>query len=283
MTNRMLATTTIVLLSFAMVGCSTMARLHKNMAIGAGLGAAAGGLWGAAGESNFDAGEGLLVGALAGATAGALVSDAQERAYRQDQSDAIDTKDATIAQLQEDNRSLQRQLGAANQDLATARRRIADLENQVANLQAELQRRGGAVSTTVARTAPIPLREITLLSDVLFAPGSNVLTDAGRQALDDAAQQVMAAGAGHYVQIEGHTDSDPIRSSGFRTNWDLGAARSLAVLHYLLGKGISPQRLSAATMGQYQPVASNTTAADKASNRRAVIVIYSSWPRAERR
>jgi chemotaxis protein MotB len=78
--------------------------------------------------------------------------------------------------------------------------------------------------------------------------------------------------------VEGHTDSDPIRHSGWKSNWELGAARSLTVLHYLADKaGVDPAMMSAATFSKYQPVAGNDNAQGKAQNRRAVIVIYNNW------
>lgn len=75
------------------------------------------------------------------------------------------------------------------------------------------------------------------------------------------------------IMIEGHTDSDAIRA-GWTSNWELGAARALAVLHFMTKEcGIDGARLSAITYSHYRPVAGNATEAERSKNRRAVVVI----------
>jgi flagellar motor protein MotB len=266
MRQRVLALAVMFAVATSMIGCASMNHVEKGMALGAGLGAAIGGIWGAEGGGDLSAGEGLLVGAAAGATVGALVGDQMDRKTNAELEKTIADKDAQIKALQEENRNLSRQLADANQQIANLKRQIADLEKQVADLKAELATRGA------------PRREITLLSDVLFNPGSDVLSDAGKKALDDAATKLKAEPAGSFVQIEGHTDSDPIKVSSWKSNWELGAGRSLIVLHYLISKGVAPASLSAATFSEYQPVAPNTTADGKSKNRRSIIAIYSNWP-----
>ena len=64
---------------------------------------------------------------------------------------------------------------------------------------------------------------------------------------------------------EGHTDVRPINSPQFRNNWELSAARAISVVQYLIGKGVSPQRLVAAGFGEFQPIDSDKT--DEAFNR----------------
>jgi chemotaxis protein MotB len=121
--------------------------------------------------------------------------------------------------------------------------------------------------------------EISLMTDVLFKPGSVILSDQGKKALDEAAKTIMEQHGDKFITVEGHTDSDQIKLSKWDSNWQLGSARSLAVLNYLLKQGVDPAKSSAATYGPYQPIASNDTKEDKAKNRRAVIVIYTGWPR----
>ena len=52
----------------------------------------------------------------------------------------------------------------------------------------------------------------------------------------------------------GHTEMRPITSGAFNSNWDLSAARAISVVQYLIGKGVSPQRLVAAGFGEFQPI-----------------------------
>jgi chemotaxis protein MotB len=75
------------------------------------------------------------------------------------------------------------------------------------------------------------------------------------------------------VRVEGNTDSEPIHSAVYPSNWELSTARADAVLEYLLGHGVKPARLSVAGYGQQNPIASNDTASGRAANRRVDLVI----------
>jgi chemotaxis protein MotB len=76
------------------------------------------------------------------------------------------------------------------------------------------------------------------------------------------------------VRLEGHTDSVPIHNSRFRSNWELSAARSIAMLEVLSGKfEISVGRFAVAGYADTVPVASNDTDEGRAHNRRVDIVI----------
>src|SRR5206468_9709943 len=56
------------------------------------------------------------------------------------------------------------------------------------------------------------------------------------------------------LRVDGHTDVRPINSPQFRSNWELSVARAISVVQYLVGKGVSPQRLVAAGFGEFQPI-----------------------------
>ncbi len=76
------------------------------------------------------------------------------------------------------------------------------------------------------------------------------------------------------VRLEGHTDSTPINTPRFHSNWELSSARSIAILELLTGKfGVPRNRLSIAGYADTAPVASNDTEEGRARNRRADIVI----------
>jgi chemotaxis protein MotB len=81
----------------------------------------------------------------------------------------------------------------------------------------------------------------------------------------------------NYIRVEGHTDNVPIRSSLFRSNWDLSAARATNVVELFVNESkVSPARLSEVGYGEYRPVATNETDAGRAKNRRVDIVIINS-------
>lgn len=115
---------------------------------------------------------------------------------------------------------------------------------------------------------------ITFLAEVFFDSGKDQIRSDGKESLKKVAQVLNANVPDSNVAIEGHTDNDPIKHSGWKSNWELSSARALAVLHYFIDEaGIKPERLSANGYGEYKPVASNDTLKGKQQNRRVEIVI----------
>jgi chemotaxis protein MotB len=78
------------------------------------------------------------------------------------------------------------------------------------------------------------------------------------------------------VRLEGHTDNVPIETHEFPSNWELSAARAMAVLGFLNRQfQIEPQRLALAGYADSHPVADNSSAEGRAKNRRVDIVVLS--------
>jgi chemotaxis protein MotB len=75
------------------------------------------------------------------------------------------------------------------------------------------------------------------------------------------------------VEVEGHTDSIPISTEKFPSNWELSTARASAVVRYFIAKGINPERLKASGYADTKPIASNATPEGRAQNRRVEVVI----------
>ena len=112
-------------------------------------------------------------------------------------------------------------------------------------------------------------------SEVIFATGQANVSAAGKEQLADIAsalreiEKSIPENIPWVLQIEGHTDSDPIaNSSFFRDNWDLSTERALSVVRFLRSEGISANRLAAAGYGEFQPIDSGNSAASKQRNRR---------------
>jgi chemotaxis protein MotB len=114
---------------------------------------------------------------------------------------------------------------------------------------------------------------VTFLSEVLFDSGKADIRKEAYASLDKVAKVLVESASGMYVGIEGHTDNQPIKYSGWKSNWDLSGARAKSVLNYLISKEVEPQRLSFIGYGEYRPVASNNTAEGRKKNRRVEIVI----------
>jgi chemotaxis protein MotB len=75
------------------------------------------------------------------------------------------------------------------------------------------------------------------------------------------------------VEVEGHTDSIPISTEKFPSNWELSTARASSIVRYFIAKGINPERLKASGYADTKPIASNTTPEGRAQNRRVEVVI----------
>lgn len=159
------------------------------------------------------------------------------------------------------------------------KRDLTDLERQKTDLERakeELEKRMG--SEISDKEVKVEMLErglvITFVAEVLFDSGKDVLRPEAFIKLDKVANVLNTTVKDLGVGIEGHTDSDPIRHSGWKSNWELSVARALSVLHYMIDKqAVDPHRLSATGFGEFRPVAPNTAKEDKQKNRRVEIVI----------
>jgi chemotaxis protein MotB len=80
------------------------------------------------------------------------------------------------------------------------------------------------------------------------------------------------------LQVEGHTDSNPIHTARFRSNWELSAARSIAMMELLATQfGIDRQRMIIVGFADTSPETTNDTAEGRAANRRVNIVILNKY------
>ncbi|MBS1271651.1 MAG: Motility protein B [Candidatus Marinimicrobia bacterium] len=76
------------------------------------------------------------------------------------------------------------------------------------------------------------------------------------------------------IRVEGHTDSDPYYGREFESNWELSAARALAVVKYMTAStGLEEQKFSALGYGEYRPIVPNTSESNKQRNRRVEIYL----------
>lgn len=118
---------------------------------------------------------------------------------------------------------------------------------------------------------------VTFVSEIFFDSGKDTVKEAGKETLYRVAEVLNRDVPDSTVAVEGHTDNDPIKYSGWKSNWELSSARALAVLHYLVDEcKVRPQRLSANGYGEFRPVAANNSPENKRKNRRVEIVILPS-------
>jgi chemotaxis protein MotB len=112
-------------------------------------------------------------------------------------------------------------------------------------------------------------------SEIFFGSGGADMEGAGKDELDKLAtalvdlERTIPPDINWVARIDGHTDKRPLSGAGqFKDNWELSAARAIAVVRYLNSKGVSPQRLVAAGFGEYAPLDFGDTPEALARNRR---------------
>ena len=114
---------------------------------------------------------------------------------------------------------------------------------------------------------------ITFVAEVLFDSGKANLRKDSLPKLAKVASVLNTTVADLNLGIEGHTDNQPIKKSGWKTNWELSSARALSVLHFLSEKDVREPRMAATGYGEYKPVATNDDKEGRQKNRRVEIVI----------
>ncbi|MBA5638237.1 flagellar motor protein MotD [Duganella sp. LX20W] len=117
---------------------------------------------------------------------------------------------------------------------------------------------------------------VEINASVLFDPGEARLTAASTEALRAVA--VLLKDDGHDVQVEGHTDNQPIRNTLYPSNWELSSVRAASVVRLFIDAGVAPARLTAVGHAANHPVASNASSEGRARNRRVAVTILSGLP-----
>lgn len=118
---------------------------------------------------------------------------------------------------------------------------------------------------------------ITFLSEVFFDSGKDIIREDGKESIRKVAEVLNRDVPESNFAIEGHTDNQSIKYSGWKSNWELSSARALAVLHYFIDEcKVMPTRLSANGYGEFRPVVVNDTKENMQKNRRVEIVILPS-------
>ncbi len=174
--------------------------------------------------------------------------------------------------------NLTKQLFRSKEDERKAEARAVELERKADELQtaydalvADLR---GEVDSRDIRVRQFREKlEINFVDKVLFASGSAEITPHGREILLKVGG-VLAKVKDKGIYVVGHTDSNPIHSALYPSNWELSTARSASVIRYLSEQGgLNPERFTAMGRAFYQPVASNATPEGRQENRRVDIIV----------
>ena len=155
---------------------------------------------------------------------------------------------------------LQKQIDAVGQTGQANSTAIRQLQSDMMALKEQV-----AVNTTEAAKKP------DLVTTVNFGSGQTGLSSKAKGVLDGVVDQLMASDA--KIVVVGHADGTPVLRGGFRSNWDLSQARANSAAKYLQSKGIDAARIEAIGMAHTNPIAPQNTAAGRAMNRRAEIIL----------
>lgn len=185
-----------------------------------------------------------------------------------------------LRQYQDEIRSLREERTALKKDSRGLRMQLESYEVALADANAKLsQPSDKQYSELDALDIGYGLRGgqfvISVPSEITFASGRADLTRQGKEALEAVARVLQSDYEGAFYWVEGHTDSDPIKKSKWKSNRDLSIGRAMAVLHFLVEKcGITDGQCVVAGHGEYRPLAGNDSKAGKAQNRRVEIVVH---------
>lgn len=152
---------------------------------------------------------------------------------------------------------------------------ISDLQKQIEqNRKSPAEASGFGEGYDVAFNAAAGTITVTLQDKILFDSGKAELKKDASAKLDHIYDVIQEKYAGKQIDVVGHTDTDPIKKSSWKDNWELSAQRALAVTRYLIKRGFDTKIIRAVGCGQSRPVVSNATASGKAKNRRVEIVVH---------
>jgi chemotaxis protein MotB len=117
---------------------------------------------------------------------------------------------------------------------------------------------------------------VSLRESVYFPSGNDTLATETFETLAKVAEAIRRIP--NPVRMEGHTDSIPIHNGRFRSNWDLSAARAIAVMELFGARfGVARERMAIAGYADTAPVDSNDTQDGRARNRRVDVVILNQY------
>lgn len=187
--------------------------------------------------------------------------------------------------------ALRRQISALNEALQASEKKDAESQTQIKDLGSRLN---AALARQVQELQRYRsdffgrLRELlkdrkdirvvgdrfVFESEVLFPLGEAKMTPTGLAAMDQLARAIVELS--HQIppeidwalQVDGHTDNQPINSPDFPSNWELSTARALSVVKYLISRGVPAKRLVAAGYGEFAPIDSGTSEESFRRNRR---------------
>jgi len=156
------------------------------------------------------------------------------------------------AQLEDLFAQQELQLGQLQGENRTLRGENSRLASEVRDRPANTGFEGMAgVNSTVLDTGEVLL---SIESDILFDSGKATIKANAKRTLEEVASVLSGRYSNRLIRISGHSDTDPIKKSQWKTNERLSAERALAVEEYLATKGVSNNAMYVAAFGPSRPL-----------------------------
>lgn len=202
-------------------------------------------------------------------TESSIVESGEDDGKKQDEAGGIiDSKDDSKEQTQS-------QTAEEKARKAIMEQEQKDLEDLKKKVDAYIKKNG--LTTDLETKLNLSQLMITISDNALFAPAQASVKPESK-ALAVAIGKMLQQYPDYQVIVSGHTDTTPISTVFFKSNWDLSSMRAIRFMDILLeNKQLKPERFSAIGYGEYRPVADNKTAAGKSKNRRVEVSIMHSY------
>ena len=188
-----------------------------------------------------------------------------DRQRNQAQLDRIKAENRTLAEQiafeQQRNTELQQRVSAAEAAVTAHDREVDQLNTSFQGLNVEVGRRGGFIV-------------LGMSSELTFSSGKAELNKQGRETLTKVGDVLKTEYAGKTLWVEGHTDNEQPKKSGWKNNLQLSANRAMSVADFLIADlGLDPTMVRVAGYGEYAPKQANDTPEGRSKNRRVEILI----------
>ena len=196
----------------------------------------------------------VLVSALTGCNDSAKKNENALLSENRGLRDRLTQAQSDLQSAQDENRKLKYQLDETNQQ-------IMDLNSAPPK---ELSSFGPGVEVFQRGNEMI----LRIEGDILFDSGKDNLRSSAKSTLAKIAREIEREYPGSNIQVTGFTDTDPIKKSGYKSNYHLGFSRAYAVGQYLSNQGISKKMISYSSFGPQQPLDT------KARSRRVEVSVF---------
>lgn len=188
----------------------------------------------------------------------------------------IDQKERELRLLEKKLKSQEENLGSLQEDVRIRERKLQELMYEMREQDSIMQSLTATVTDALTgfSAADLTVTErdgkiyVSLSQNLLFAKGSNLLDNSGKDAIRKLAR-VLKEHPDILINVEGHTDSDGTPDK----NWDLSVTRATSVVKQLTASGLDPYQVTASGRAFYDPLVKNDVEENKSLNRRTEIIL----------